>query len=55
MAELEFEYRGGLDYEALHHTKMGRRNSTVFNLAGEPLVLVKSVVESFREDVGIEE
>ena len=53
VAELEFEYRGDLDYEALHHTKRGSSNSTVFNLAGEPLVHVQSVVESFPEDIDL--
>ena len=53
VAELEFEYRGDLNYEALHHAKQGRRNSTVFNLAGEPLVHVQPEVERFREDFGL--
>lgn len=54
VAELEFEYRGDLKFEALHYTKIGRDNSTVFDLAGTPLDLVESVVESFREDIGVE-
>lgn len=54
VAELEFEYRGDLEFEALHNTKRGRSNSTVFSLAGEPLIHVQSVVERFREDLGLD-